>query len=178
MASPASAKSHWVQQEVQWWLTHRDAGQVLIALTMGEIHWAGEDFDWSRTDAIPAQLSGVFSEEPLWIDLRKLRPTAMPAADSTPQLGDIVADLAAPIRGLDKDTLVGEHLRYRRRTRRLVRTVIAALSALVIAVSITAYIANEQRGKAVTQARIEPPRVRWRLRCFGLRHDYSVFFAG
>jgi hypothetical protein len=24
----------------------------------------------------------------------------------------------------------------------------------------------------------EPPRVRWRLRCFGLRHDYSVFFAG
>jgi len=158
MASPASAKSHWVQQEVQWWLTHRDAGQVLIALTMGEIHWAGEDFDWSRTDAIPAQLSGVFSEEPLWIDLRKLRPTAMPAADSTPQLGDIVADLAAPIRGLDKDTLVGEHLRYRRRTRRLVRTVIAALSALVIAVSITAYIANEQRGKAVTQARIATAR--------------------
>jgi hypothetical protein len=24
----------------------------------------------------------------------------------------------------------------------------------------------------------EPPRVRWRLRCFGLRHDYSVAFAG
>jgi hypothetical protein len=24
----------------------------------------------------------------------------------------------------------------------------------------------------------EPPRVRWRLRCFGLRHDYSVTFAG
>jgi transposase InsO family protein len=26
--------------------------------------------------------------------------------------------------------------------------------------------------------RPEPPRVRWRLRCFGLRHDYSVTFAG
>ena len=24
----------------------------------------------------------------------------------------------------------------------------------------------------------EPPRVRWRLRCFGLRNDYSVIFAG
>src|SRR5689334_18774143 len=23
----------------------------------------------------------------------------------------------------------------------------------------------------------EPPRVRWRLRCFGLRHDYSVILA-
>jgi hypothetical protein len=25
--------------------------------------------------------------------------------------------------------------------------------------------------------RIEPPRVRWRLRCFGLRHDYRVTLA-
>ena len=25
---------------------------------------------------------------------------------------------------------------------------------------------------------VEPPRVRWRLRCFGLRHDYSGHFAG
>lgn len=27
-------------------------------------------------------------------------------------------------------------------------------------------------------ALFEPPRVRWRLRCFGLRHDYSVTVAG
>jgi len=159
MASPASAKSHWVQQEVQWWLTHRDAGRILIVLTMGKIHWAGADFDWSRTDAIPAQLSGAFSDEPLWIDLRKLRPTESPATESAPHLGDIVADLAAPIRGRDKDTLVGEHVRYQRRTRRLVRTVIASLSALLVAVSITAYIANDQRGRAVTQARIATARL-------------------
>ena len=25
---------------------------------------------------------------------------------------------------------------------------------------------------------IEPPRVRWRLRCFGLGNDYSVILAG
>jgi WD40 repeat protein len=158
MASPASAKSRWVQQELQWWLTHRDASQILIALTMGEIHWAGEDFDWSRTDAIPVQLSRVFSDEPLWIDLRKLRPAELPAADSAPHLGDIVADLAAPIRGRDKDTLVGEHVRYQRRTRRLVRAVVASLSALLVAVSIAAYVANDQRGKAVTQARIATAR--------------------
>ena len=158
MASPASAKSHWVQEEVQWWLTHRGPGQILIALTLGEINWAGEDFDWSRTNAIPAQLSGVFSHEPLWIDLRKLRPTASPATDSAPHLGDIVADVAAPIRGRDKDTLVGEHIRYRRRTRRIVRTVIASLSALLVAVSITAYVANNERGKAVTQARFATAR--------------------
>jgi hypothetical protein len=34
---------------------------------------------------------------------------------------------------------------------------------------------------AETSAQIggsEPPRVRWRLRCFGLGNDYSVIFAG
>jgi TIR domain len=159
MASPASAKSHWVQQEVQWWLTHRHADRILIALTIGEIRWAGRDFDWSRTDAIPEQLSGAFRGEPLWIDLRKLRPAASEATDSAPHLGDIVADLAAPIHGRDKDTLVGEHVRYQRRTRRLVRTVVASLSALLVAVSITAYIANDQRNKAVTQARIATARL-------------------
>jgi WD40 repeat protein len=159
MASPASAKSHWVQQEVQWWLTHRHADRILIALTIGEIRWAGRDFDWSRTDAIPEQLSGAFRGEPLWIDLRKLRPAASEDTDSAPHLGDIVADLAAPIHGRDKDTLVGEHVRYQRRTRRLVRTVVASLSALLVAVSITAYVANDQRNKAVTQARIATARL-------------------
>jgi hypothetical protein len=30
----------------------------------------------------------------------------------------------------------------------------------------------------VSRIRSEPPRVRWRLRCFGLRHDYRVTLAG
>jgi DNA-directed RNA polymerase specialized sigma24 family protein len=28
------------------------------------------------------------------------------------------------------------------------------------------------------KSHIEPPRVHWRLRCFGLGNDYSVVFAG
>ena len=158
MASPASAASEWVRKEVRWWLAHRDADRILLALTSGEIHWASSDFDWARTDALPPELSGTFGAEPLWIDLRKLRPETSPATGPVPRLGDVVAEFAAPIHGRDKSDLVGEHARYQRQTRRLVRTVIAVLSALLVAVSITAYVANDQRNKAVTQARIATAR--------------------
>lgn len=158
IASPASARSEWVRQEVRWWLAHRDADRILIALTDGEIHWTGADFDWARTSALPTELSGEFRAEPFWIDLRKLRPDSSLDTDSAPQLGDLVAEFAAPIHGRDKDTLVGEHVRYQRRTRRLVRAVVASLSVLLLAVSGAAYVANNQRGHAVTQARIASAR--------------------
>jgi hypothetical protein len=48
----------------------------------------------SLVDAVPQSLSGLFSQEPLWIDLRKLRPADL----GRPRLGDIVAEFAAPIR--------------------------------------------------------------------------------
>lgn len=161
MASPGSAKSPWVKREIHWWLAHRNADRILLALTDGEIHWTGQDFDWDQTDAIPRQLSGVFTDEPFWIDLRKLRsatPLEAPHASAPPHLGDIVAEFAAPIHGRDKDTLAGEHIRYQRRTRRLVRAVIGSLSTLLLVVSITAYVANDQRNRAVTQARIATAR--------------------
>ncbi len=37
LASPTAAQSKWVAQEVQWWLTHRSAEQVLIILTDGDL---------------------------------------------------------------------------------------------------------------------------------------------
>jgi WD40 repeat protein len=161
IASPASASSAWVQRETEWWLNHRDADHVLIALTDGDIQWAGHDFDWTLTNSIPRQLSGRFTDEPFWIDLRKLRPSETSGvADSQalPHLGDIVAEFAAPIRGRDKDTLVGEHIRYQRRVKWAVRSVVATLAALLLAVSVVAYIAVNQRARAVTQARIATSR--------------------
>src|SRR6185503_10280042 len=54
MASPEAARSKWVAKELSWWLLHRDAAHLLIALSAGELHWseADRDFDWSRTDAL------------------------------------------------------------------------------------------------------------------------------
>jgi WD40 repeat protein len=168
MASPDSARSIWVQREIEWWKSHRTADRILIALTDGSIRWAGNDFAWDETDAVPKSLAGVFNEEPLWIDLRKLRPTAAsPSSHSErPRLGDIVAEFAAPIMGRDKDTLIGEHVNQQRRIRYLTRTVVAALSILLVMASLAATVAfqqkfeaDRQRQDAITQAHIATSRL-------------------
>ncbi|MFG2003073.1 toll/interleukin-1 receptor domain-containing protein [Spirillospora sp. NPDC048911] len=155
MASPASAQSKWVQREIHWWAAHRATQRVLIALTDGDIRWNNGDFDWSRTDAVSRSLSGAFPHEPLWIDLRHIRPAT---ADERPQLGDLVAEFAAPIHGRDKDALVGEHVRQQRRTRRLTRTVIAALTTLLVVASLLAVLAYNSRNQAVERQRMATSR--------------------
>ena len=56
-----------------------------------------------------------------------MRPDQAPGAPSGWRLGGCPA---APIRDVAKDTLVGEHLRHRKRTRRMVQAVLAAMMAL------------------------------------------------
>ncbi|WP_327321387.1 hypothetical protein [Streptomyces sp. NBC_01210] len=157
MASPAAAASGWVQREVNWWLENRSPDRILIALVGGQLIWRGDDFDWTATDAVPGELANAFRHEPCWVDLRPLRPTAPPdptrpasAAARTPQLrlGDIVADFAAPIRGVDKGTLTGEHIRQRRRTRRTVATAVASLTALTIVAATLAVVALDEQARA------------------------------
>src|SRR4029078_8370796 len=103
----------------------------------GEIGWVGDDFDWTRTDALPDQLAGVFPSEPHWIDPRSLASIGRTAPEGKPadvlRLGDLVAEFAAPIHGVPKDALVGEHLRERRRTRRTVQTVRALRRVILFA---------------------------------------------
>ncbi len=164
MASPAAAQSGWVRQEVAWWLANRPADRILIALTDGQLAWRDGDFDWDTTDAVPRELAGAFTHEPRWIDLRPLRPgtpesvpppgAARPGDAPRPaplRLGDLVADFAAPIRGLDKDSLVGEHVRQRRRVRRTVRAVVGALTVLALAATSAAAVAFRQRAIAIEQ---------------------------
>jgi MTH538 TIR-like domain (DUF1863) len=95
LASPEAAQSKWIKREIRYWLGDQHAGALdgpdldaqmpnpnperiatlLIALTAGDISWDDEagstgDFDWSKTNAVPRQLAGVFTEEPHWVNLR------------------------------------------------------------------------------------------------------------
>ncbi len=71
-ASPRAARSPWVEREVAYWLEARSPATLLIVLTEGELLWdpAAGDFDWRRTDALPARFAGVLQDEPFFLDLR------------------------------------------------------------------------------------------------------------
>ena len=148
IASPDAAKAPWVEQEVKLWLAQRKPERTLIALVDGTIAWAGKDFDWRVTNALPRDAcTEAFDEEPLWVDLRSFRS----ASRRQLRLGDAVAGLAAPIRGTDVSALVGQHIRYRRRTQQIVAATIAVLLLLTA-------VAFQQRNAAQRQARIAVAR--------------------
>ncbi|GIM96502.1 toll/interleukin-1 receptor domain-containing protein [Paractinoplanes toevensis] len=153
LASPAAAGSEWVRREVAWWVEHKGADRLLIAVTAGRLHWRGDDFDWSITDAVPGVLAGVFATEPNWVDLSQI-----PSSDERPQLGDTVANLAAPILGVEKDALVGEHVRHRRQLRRTVWAVGVTLTALLVAVAVASVIAVVRARAEHEQAQVSAAR--------------------
>jgi WD40 repeat protein len=159
LASPDAARSHWVQQELEWWLTHRSRGTLLIAITGGALVWddKGGDFDWNQTDALAIGLKGVFSTEPLWVDLRFAKQ-ATQLSPKDPAFQNAVADLAAPLRGQPKDDLIGEDVRQHRRTLRLARGAVATLIGLVVALTVAAVVAVKQRDTAISQQRLATSR--------------------
>jgi WD40 repeat protein len=159
MASPDAADSPWVDREVSWWLANRSVRRLLIVLTEGELAWneLTGDFDRPPASVLPASLRGAFTEQPRWVDLRWLRETEY-VDRSNPKLRDCVADVAAAVRGIDKDLLVGEHIRQHRRALRLARGGVTTLALLLVVAVVAAIIAVGQRNTAVVNARIATAR--------------------
>jgi hypothetical protein len=114
LASPEAASSHWIDEEVRWWRAHRSHDTLLIVLTAGELGWDGAPGDFA-SDAIPPGLRGWLRTEPPWVDLRWVRGER-DLSMRNPRFRDAVADLAAPLRGVPKDELIGEDIDRHRRT--------------------------------------------------------------
>lgn len=167
VASPRSAQSQGVRRELDWWREQRGSANICIAVADGELRWddARNDFDWVATTALSrGALGRAFTHEPAWIDLRpvaqddgagrrgRLRRFSRSLAD--PRLQDAAASLIAEVKEVPKDTLIGEHLRRSRQTRRAVTSTLLIL-VLLLAASVTAgLVAVSQRDRAVRQATI------------------------
>lgn len=159
LASPDAARSPWVQKELDWWQSHRTHERLLISLTHGAIAWdpAAEDFDWHATDALPRSLSRWFPAQPLWVDLRWTNgKPALSRRD--PRLQGDIATLAAPLRGISKDDLIGRDLQVHRRVVRLTVTMITLLLVLSVAAGAGAWVAIQQRNTAQQQQTIAESR--------------------
>jgi hypothetical protein len=178
LASPDATQSKWIKREIRYWLGDRNAGvlegpdldapianpkpervaTLLIALTAGEIIWdekAGNsgDFDWSKTNAVPRQLSGVFREEPQWVDVRKIverEELRASLSRSNAEFMRAVAQLAAPIRGIaDFSRLVSEDYRQYRRTISTAWAAAGVLAFVTVAAVSQWRTAVDQRDRAV-----------------------------
>ena len=119
MASPTSASSVWVRQELSYWRTNKSVEKLLIVLSDGVIAWdsGSNDFDWSKTTALPRLLEGAFAFEPLFVPLTHFRSLDLSLND--PSFLDSVASLAAPLHGKSKDEIYGAHILEHRKTMRL-----------------------------------------------------------
>jgi hypothetical protein len=149
MASPQAARSQWVDREVAWWLANKPLQRLLVVLTEGEFACAEDDGRGNGdTAALPPALRDAFVEEVRWVDLRWLHDADY-VDQSNPRLREVVADVAAAIREVPKDVLVGEHIRQHRRTMRLARGGVTALAMLLVAAVLAAVVAVKQRNQAV-----------------------------
>jgi WD40 repeat protein len=152
LASPEAAKSPWVGKEIDFWCRNKSPERLLIVQTDGEIAWdhARNDFDRTKTTALPERLRGVFADEPRWIEARWAR-TAAHASLRDPRFRDLVAELAAPLRGVPKDELIGEDIRQHRRLNRWRNVALAVVTTLLIGAIAAAAVAVQQSKAAIRQ---------------------------
>ncbi|BEL07895.1 hypothetical protein Q0Z83_060860 [Actinoplanes sichuanensis] len=152
LASPAAARSAWVNREIEYWIATKPAGRILPVVTDGEWRWDAEADDLSAdSTAVPDALRGVFAEEPLFLDLRWANDDRrLNLRDS--RFRDAIAELAAPMHGVGKDELESEDLRQHRQSRRLRRVAVAAVALLTVVASGTAVLADHNADRATASA--------------------------
>ncbi|MEV6237336.1 hypothetical protein [Lentzea sp. NPDC051838] len=151
LASPASAQSHWVAKEVAWWLENRDRRTLFVLLTDGEAVWHNGVLDKGRTTALPEALHDI--PEPRCVDLRQVRQDPR-----DPGWESVLADVVAPLDGIEKSELIGHHVRERRRTRRTVTATISVLAVLLVAAVILAVRSEQQSNRAQQQTLVATAR--------------------
>jgi hypothetical protein len=155
LASPAAAASPYVNQEIRWWIEHRSTDHMLFVLTDGEFRLRAEasDADTHHSPAVPPALKEILAENPLWVDARWARASS-PIDQDDPRLLDNAADIVSAIRGVSKDEIHGSAVREARRTKRLTRGAIAALSTFLVAAIIASVLAVVNLHTAQAETRV------------------------
>ena len=154
LLSPEAAKSDWVNNEVEYWLAHKDSDRIIPVLTDGVFGWADGDL---TGDSVPRSLQDAFADEPRWVDLRFGR-TEEQLDLSNPEFSAAIADIASAIRGVPKDELASEEVRQHRRTRRTTIGAAIALLVLFLGATAAAVYAAAQQSRANDEAQLARAR--------------------
>jgi hypothetical protein len=154
MASPEAAASKWVQREIEWWLAKWGTRNLLFLLSDGEILWdpVAKDWDWSGTTALPPNLQGRMTEEPLWVDLRWAKSEERLSLHNA-QFRGAILDLAATLLSTDKESLNSDDIRVYRRNRSAAYGAVIVSLLLAAGAATGALIANRERILAKDEAK-------------------------
>lgn len=144
LASPESATSEWVGKEIDAWRQRDLPENLLIAVTSGEIEWDSDkqSFNWQKTNALHPNLRGIFSSEPLWVDLRWARKEGNLSLRD-PRFRNAAGMLAASISGKSLEELIGEDVRQHQRTKIVAWTGISILALLFFLSILFAIVATK-----------------------------------
>src|SRR5271167_1369484 len=125
-----------------------------MLLTEGEMEWnsATNDFDWSRTAALP-DLRGGMAQEPVWVDLRWVRTEEKLSLRHSGFRGSIL-DIASTLLNRPKESLDSEDVRGYKRNRLAAYAAVIVSLLLAIGAVTGAVIANRQRILAQNEARV------------------------
>ncbi|MFI2487665.1 WD40 repeat domain-containing protein [Promicromonospora kroppenstedtii] len=154
LASPAAARSRWVNQELDWWWDrHGTWERLLVAVTDGEVGWSAAERDrLGERSAIPPALADRLEGELIWQDLRGLS-RAQRFDSGAADVRMALAGLAAPLRGVPKADLIGFHVEWQRGEIRRGRRVAIALGAASVALALAAGAAFLQ-GRAAAESNV------------------------
>ncbi|MET8154083.1 hypothetical protein, partial [Actinoplanes sp. NPDC005259] len=152
LSCPEAAQSHWVNKEIEHWIATKSPDRILPVVTDGEWAWDRERHDFTEdSTAVPEALRGVFTEEPLFLDLRWARGSEHLSLQHS-RFRDAIAQLAAPMHGVSKDELEGEDVRQHRRARRLRSGAVASLVVLTLLAGLTSVSAVRNSDRATAAA--------------------------
>lgn len=154
LLSPGSAVSPWVSDELDQFLNTHSAERILIVLSEGHLSWDEKRKDWTQDSTIPNRLRGVFTEQPLWVDLRWARDQESDLDMRHSQFRGCVVKLAAPVHGLPPDELEGEDVRAHRKEVRIRRTSAALLGLLLVGVATASTTAWSFREQSAAERRL------------------------
>lgn len=149
LASPSSAASTWVEDELKYWCSDADRLDRLIILLLDGtivIDEAAHRIDPHETSALPSSICEMIETVPLYLDLRELGSAGADMSD--PRFRDAVNRISARFQDRDPNDMIGEEVRQHRRNIRLRNVSIGLLTALTIVAAVSALVANEQRKTA------------------------------
>lgn len=149
LASPASARSKWVQKEIAYWLENKPIDKLIIVLTDGEIRWDNyKTFSDSPVNALPALLRNKIASEPFYVDLREIK-TSQDLSLHNPIFKKEILKLAAPLHNKLPKDLAGDEVTAHRKMIQVRNGAIAALTLLLMSALIAGIIANQNKKQAI-----------------------------